>query len=111
MREVKAFIRHNMVNEVIKALRDQDFKSVTVTEVEGTGRYTRPDAKPSLKFPLTHSKMTKLELVCKREDVTKIVQIISEYGGTGEKGDGLIYVSDVMQVYKVRTGQESNDDL
>ena len=111
MREVKAFIRHFRATEVINALRDQDFKSITVTDVEGTGRFTRPDDRPSLKFTVTHSKMAKLELVCKREDVTKIVQIISEYGGTGEKGDGIIYISEVAQIFKVRTGKESIDDL
>ena len=111
MREVKAFIRRNRVNEVIKALRDHDFRSVTVTEVEGTGRFTKPDAKPSLKFLLTHSKMTKLELVCKKEDVSKIAKIISEHGGTGEKGDGIIYVSEVEQIFKVSTGEESQHEL
>lgn len=111
MREVKAFIRRKRANDVIKALRDHDFKSLTVTEVEGTGRYTKPDAKPSLKFPLTHSKMTKLELVCKKEDVKTIVKLIHEHGGTGEKGDGIIYVSEVEQVYKVSTGEESQHEL
>ena len=113
MREIKAFIRRSMVSHVIKALRDHDFKSVTVTEVEGTGRFTRPDnyAKPSLKFQLTHSEMSKMELVFKKEDVTKIAKIISEHGGTGEKGDGIIYVSEVEQIFKVSTGEESQHEL
>lgn len=111
MREVKAFIRRKRATDVIKGLHDNDFKSITVTDVEGTGRFTRPDARPSLKFTVTHSKMAKLELVCKKEDVTKIVQIISEHGGTGEKGDGIIYVSEVEQIFKVRTGEESQHEL
>ncbi|WP_373056401.1 hypothetical protein [Zunongwangia sp. H14] len=41
-------------------MRANDFISITVTEVEGTGRYTSRNAMPSLKFPLTHSKMSKL---------------------------------------------------
>lgn len=111
MREVKAFIRRKRATDVIKGLRDNDFKSMTVTDVEGTGRFTKPDAKPSLKFTVTHSKMAKLELVCKKEDVSKIAKIISEYGSTGEKGEGLIYVTDVLQIFKVRTGQESREDI
>ena len=111
MREVKAFIRRTRTNDVVKALRRNNFKSMTITEVEGTGRFTRPDSEPSLKFPVTHSKMSKLELVCKREDTTTIVQIISEVGGTGEKGDGIIYVSEVEQIFKVRTGKENKEDL
>ena len=111
MREVKAFIRRTRTNDVVKALRRNNFKSMTITEVEGTGRFTRPDSEPSLKFPVTHSKMSKLELVCKREDATTIVQIISEVGGTGEKGDGIIYISEVEQIFKVRTGKENKEDL
>lgn len=57
MREVKAFIRRKRATDVIKGLRDNDFKSITVTDVEGTGRFTRRDARPSLKFTVTHSKM------------------------------------------------------
>ena len=111
MREVKVFIRRTRTNDVIKALRSRDFKSMTVTEVEGTGKFTRPDSEPRLKFPITHSKMSKLELVCKKEDTVKIVQIISEAGGTGEKGDGIIYVSEVEQIFKVRTGKENKEEL
>jgi nitrogen regulatory protein P-II 1 len=111
MREIKAFIRRSRATVVIKALRDNDFKSITVAEVEGTGRFTRPDAKPSLKFTVTHSKMAKLEIVCEKEDVETIVKLIHEHGGTGEKGDGIIYVSDVEQIFKVRTGEESQHEL
>lgn len=111
MREVKAFIRRTKTNDVIKALRSHDFKSMTATEVEGTGRFTKPASEYSLKFPLTHSKMSKLELVCKKEDTTKIVQIISEYGGTDKKGDGIIYVSEVEQIFKVSTGRDSREEL
>ena len=89
MREVKAFIRRTRTNDVIKALRKRDFKSMTITEVEGTGRYTRPDSEPSLKFPITHCKMTKLELICKKEEVEAIVDIISEMVVPEKKGMGL----------------------
>ncbi|MGY5848350.1 P-II family nitrogen regulator [Salegentibacter sp. HM20] len=95
MREIKAFVRRKRTNQVIKALRGNDFKSITVTQVEGTGRFTSRDAMPSLKFTLTHSRMSKLELICKKEDVEEIVRIISEHGRTHEKGDGIIYVSEV----------------
>lgn len=111
MREIKAFIRTKRTREVIDALRDAGFSSLTISEAEGTGKYTKKEDKPSFRFPVTHSKMTKLEIVCKKEDVDTIVRVIHKSGSTGEKGDGLIYVSDVLQVLKVRNGQESHDDL
>jgi nitrogen regulatory protein P-II 1 len=111
MKEVKAFVRHERANDVIKGLRDNNFMSITVTEAEGTGRFTRPDDKPSLRFPVTHSKMAKLELVCKKDDVGRVVNLISTHGGTGRKGDGIIYVSEVEQIFKVKTGEESAHEL
>ena len=111
MREIKAIIRETITNKVIEALRDAGFPSLTVSEAEGTGKYTKKGDMPSLRFPLTHSKMTKLEVLCKKEDVEKIVKVIHENGGTGKKGEGLIYVSKVLKVYKVRTGKESKEDV
>lgn len=111
MREIKAFIRKKRANEVIGALYDAGFTSLTVSEAEGTGKYTKKEDMPSPRFPVTHSKMAKLEIVCKKEDVNMIVRIIHEHGGTGEKGEGLIYVTDVLQIFKVRTGQESREDI
>jgi nitrogen regulatory protein P-II 1 len=99
------------INNVIKVLRDNNFKSITLTDVEGTGRFTRRDDKPSFKFPVAHTKMAKLEIICKKEDVKTIVQIIHEHGGTGEKGDGIIYVSGVEQIFKVSTGEASQHEL
>ncbi len=42
--------------------------------------------------------MAKLGLLCKKEDVETIVKLVHEYGGAGEKGDGIIYVSEVERV-------------
>lgn len=111
MREIKAFIREHRVTEVVEALRKNDFRSMTLSEVEGTGRFTSKDDMPSLKFPVTHSKMVKLEMVCKKEDVKQIIQLICEHGSTGEKGDGIIYTSEVEQSIKIRTGEDNRDDL
>ena len=87
MREIKAFIRKKRSNEVIEALRHAGFNSLTVSEAEGTGKYTKKEDMPSLRFPVTHSKMTKIEIVCKQEDVEPIVKVIHEQGSTGKKGD------------------------
>lgn len=58
MREVKAFIREKRANEVIEALREAGYKSLTVSEAEGTGKYTKKEDMPSFRFPVTHSKIS-----------------------------------------------------
>ena len=78
--------------------------------MEGTGRSTKPEVKPSLKFPITHIKKAKLEFVCKKEGVETIKRLTHQHGGTREKGSGVICFSEVEQVYKVITGENSQDE-
>jgi nitrogen regulatory protein P-II 1 len=105
MKEVKAFIKPLKLEKVVEALREKGFKSVTLSESEGTGTYKRQDSVPSLKFHFTDSKMIKLELVCQDEDVDKIVEIICAEARTPYPADGIIYVSDVIDAFRIKTGK------
>jgi nitrogen regulatory protein P-II 1 len=60
----------------------------------------------STHFSITDSKVLKLKLSATMIDVENIVRIISTEGRTGIRGDGIIYISDVENVYKVSTGLE-----
>ena len=111
MREVKVIIRRNLAGIVVEALRNEGILSISISEVEGTGKFTTTADVLVFNLPASYNKMSKLEIVCRKEDVHKIVEIIPKYGGTGEKGDGMIYISEVLQIYKVRTGQESIEDI
>jgi nitrogen regulatory protein PII len=55
--------------------------------------------------------MTTLEIVCRKEDVGIIIEVIHKNGGTGEKGDGMINVLEVLHVFKIITGLESLEDI
>lgn len=57
------------------------------------------------------SPITKIELVCKDEDVVRLVDIIKETAYTGHKGAGIIFVSDVVGAVKIRTGEKDDDAL
>ncbi len=105
MKEVKAFIKPLKLEKVVEALRENGFGSVTLSESEGTGTYKRQDSVPSLKFHFTDSKMIKLELVCHDEEVEIIVKIICEYAVTPYPADGIIYVSNVIDAFRIKTGE------
>jgi len=104
MKEIKAFVRPNKVDNIIHHLKDAGFENMSISSAEGTGKLQDEDAFVSQKFSITDSEVAKLELVVKYEDVDKVVQIISEQGKTLNPGDGLIYVSDVNQIYRVKDG-------
>lgn len=105
MKEVKAFIKPLRLEKVVEILKENGFESVTLSESEGTGSYKRKDSKPSLKFHFTDSKMIKLELVCQDEDVDLIVDVICKEAKTPYPADGIIYVSHVLDAFKIKTGK------
>lgn len=111
MKEIKAFIRPNKVNDIVQHLKDAGFENMTISTAEGTGKLQQDeDAFVSQKFSITDSEVAKLELVVGKNDVDKVVHIISEQGKTLNPGDGIIYVSDVNQVYRVKTGLENGKE-
>ncbi len=103
MKEIKAFLRPFMLKEVVKGLDKEGFCCFTVTAAEGTGNVTDPNTDfPSLKHPFSHSEVAKLEIVALDESVQTIIETIHKYGKTGRRGDGLIYITPVLEVYRVR---------
>jgi len=110
MKEIKAFVRPNKVNEIVQQLKDNGFENMTISSAEGTGKFQDDKAFVSQIFSITDSPMAKIEIVVKKEKVDTIVSIISEYGKTLHSGDGIIYVSDVEKAYRVKTGMENGEN-
>ncbi len=107
MKAIKAFIHPSKVYDIVEALKNAGFANLTLTPCEGTGNFAADEETfPSLEFPVSDSKIVKLELVCSDTEETKAVTLIHEKGKTGEAGDGLIYVFDVARAYKVKTGEQ-----
>jgi len=109
MKEIKAFIRPNKVNDIVHHLKDAGFENMTISSAEGTGKLQDEAAFVSQKFSITDSEVAKLELVVYKNDVDKVVHIISEQGKTLNPGDGIIYVSDVNQIYRVKDGLKNGN--
>jgi len=112
MKEIKAFIRPEKLSEVYDALNKAGFCCLTVFTGEGTGKYTDPKKDfPSLNFPYLHSKVVKLEMVTKDENADEAARIIQQQGSTGTSGDGLIYLSGVEEVVRIRDGNKGMETL
>ena len=105
MKEIKAFIKPKKVQEVVEALKREGFESVTLSKGEGTGAYETKEASPSLDFHFTDNPVVKLELVCQNEVSEKAVKAISKHARTHERGDGIIYISEIDDAYKINTGK------
>ena len=110
MKEIKAFVKPFKVNDILNQLLQAGYPNITVSMAEGTGNFKNEESTLSTHFSITDSKVAKIEIVCNDRDVVIIVSIISTKGRTGNPGDGIIYVSEVEKVYKVKTGLENDED-
>ena len=104
MKEIKAFVKPFKVNDILNQLLEAGFPNLTVSMAEGTGHFKGDESNISTHFSITDSKVAKIEIVCHRNDVDKIIDIISKHGRTGNPGDGIIYVSGVEKAVRVKTG-------
>lgn len=109
MKEIKAFVKPFKVNEIFHHLLEAGFPNLTVSHGEGTGNFESEEPSVSTHFSITDSQVAKIEIVCNKTDVDKIIAIISEHARTGNPGDGIIYVSDVQKAVRIKTGK--NVDL
>lgn len=105
MKEIKAFIKPNRVHKVVEALKEDGFESVNLSKGEGTGAYKSKDASPSLDFHFTDSPIVKLELVCQNEKAEKAVNVICVNARSPYRADGIVYVTDIEDAYRIKTGK------
>ncbi len=108
MKLIKAYIRYRKTEEVYTALKKAGFCCMTFVDCEGTGQYSdREEEHISDKYPFADAfRVIKLEILAAEEHVPDIVRIIKENGRTGYRGDGMIIISPVDEVYKVRTDEK-----
>jgi nitrogen regulatory protein P-II 1 len=106
MKEIKAFIKPSRVSKVVEALEKSGFDSLTLSKGEGTGsKHKRPDASLDLEFFFTKSQIIKLELVCQNEEAESVIQLICENARSPESGDGIIYLTEIEDAFRIKTGK------
>ncbi|ANO49996.1 P-II family nitrogen regulator [Woeseia oceani] len=102
-REIKAFIHRNRIADVVDALYDADFRTLTVIDVEGLLKALDPsEQRYSVEIGRKVITQVKLELVCKNDDrVAQAVDLIKTHARTGQATAGWIYVSDIRSAIEI----------
>lgn len=104
MKEIKAIIRSNRASAVIDALQAMnDLHGVTVSEVKGFGHHRQEDGHGRWNDPPEYDRKLKLEIVVPDDHASRVVEAIMEFAHTGRAGDGLIFVSTVDEVFRIRS--------
>lgn len=105
MKEIKAFIKPNMIDYVIDAIEAlDDAPGITLSDVRGWGHRSKDEGSQA-----RLTERIKLETVVPMARVEEIIAVITEKGRTGNPGDGKIFVSDVEQAIRIRTGETDYD--
>lgn len=113
MKEIKAYIRCSRVEDVIHALREIGVDNMTVIDVMalGKGLMDPQHFKYSIDCVEKYSEVAKVEITCADRDVKDIVGAIQSECHSGERGDGIVIISDVDQAVKIRTGDTGESFL
>ena len=112
MKKIEAIIRPEKLDEVRKAIEAVGYPGLTITEAEGHGKQKGVVQQwRGETYRVEFLPKVKLELVVGDADVDRIVQAIIKAAKTGSVGDGKIFVSDVRDAIKIRTGERGESAL
>jgi nitrogen regulatory protein P-II 1 len=106
MKKVEAIIREEKLEPVRKALEDNGYFGMTISEVSGRGRQKGIPLQWRVgEYRVDFLPKIKIEVVILDSDVPKTVHAIATSARTGEMGDGKIFILPVEDAVRVRTGE------
>ncbi|MFN3926230.1 MAG: P-II family nitrogen regulator [Pseudanabaenaceae cyanobacterium] len=112
MKKIEAIIRPFKLDEVKIALVNAGIVGMTVSEVRGFGRQKgQTERYRGSEYTVEFLQKLKVEIVVEDDLVDMVVEKITTAARTGEIGDGKIFISDVNQVIRIRTGEKNLEAL
>lgn len=112
MKKIEAVIKPFKLDEVKEALSEVGIHGMTISEVKGFGRQKgHKETYRGAEYTIEFVPKIKLEVVVPDSLLDKAIQAIVEKAKTGSIGDGKIFVSDVSQGIRIRTGETGDSAL
>ena len=112
MKKIEAIIKPFKLDEVKEALQEVGLQGITVTEAKGFGRQKgHTELYRGAEYVVDFLPKVKIEIVLADELVDKAVEAIQNAARTGRIGDGKIFISNVEQAIRIRTGESGTDAL
>ncbi|MGI9229859.1 MAG: P-II family nitrogen regulator [Gammaproteobacteria bacterium] len=112
MKLITAIIKPFKLEDVRDALSEIGIKGITVTEVKGFGRQKgHTELYRGAEYVVDFLPKLKLEIALSADQIEPVIEAISKAAGTGKIGDGKIFVADLEQVVRIRTGETGETAL
>jgi nitrogen regulatory protein P-II 2 len=112
MKQVTAIIKPFKLDDVRDALAEVGVQGVTVTEVKGFGRQKgHTELYRGAEYVVDFLPKVKIEAAIDAAQLDKVIEAITKAARTGKIGDGKIFVYDLEQVVRIRTGETGKEAL
>lgn len=112
MKKIEAIIKPFKLDDVREALAEAGVTGMTVSEVRGFGRQKgHTELYRGAEYQVDFLPKMKLELIVTNDQCELAIEAIMKTAQTGKIGDGKIFVFDVEQVVRIRTGEENEDAI
>lgn len=112
MKMVEAIVKPFKLDEVKEALTKAGIQGMTVEEVKGFGRQKgHTELYRGAEYSVDFLPKVKIQILVSDDKAAKVVEVITESAKTGKIGDGKVFVYDLEQVVRIRTGETGKDAL
>jgi len=112
MNKVEAIVRHFKLEDIKNALTERGIMGMTITEVRGFGRQKgHTEMYRGTEYAVDFVPKVKLEVICSDDNLQQVIDTIMRTAQTGQIGDGKIFVADLKDIVRIRTGETGVDAL
>ena len=112
MKKIEAVIRHFKLEEVKDALTEAGVQGMTVTEVRGFGRQKgQKEHYRGTEYAVDFLPKVKFEVIVAEDQVRIVIDAIIRSARTGQIGDGKIFVTELAELVRIRTGEAGDEAL
>ncbi len=112
MKQVIAIIKPHKLEDVRDALSQRGIQGMTVSEVKGFGRQKgHTELYRGAEYNVEFQPKVKLDIAIDADQLDLVIDAIIKSARTGSIGDGKIFVTDLEQVVRIRTGETGNEAL
>jgi nitrogen regulatory protein P-II 2 len=112
MKLVTAIVKPFKLDDVREAISEIGIDGLTVTEIKGFGRQKgHTELYRGAEYQVDFLPKIKLEVAAEDKQVERLVEAITAAAKTGKIGDGKVFVYDLLQVVRIRTGETDTDAL
>ncbi|MCI5049749.1 MAG: P-II family nitrogen regulator [Rickettsiales bacterium] len=112
MKKIEAIIKPFKLDDVKEALQDIGLQGITVVEARGFGRQKgHTELYRGAEYVIDFLPKVKLEVVVEEKLLDKTIEAIMNAAQTGRIGDGKIFITDVQDVIRIRTGERGTEAI